>query len=159
MLLLDSKYCGILLQKEGYNFQVFLIGIFHFNSCYGSFSDAVIEKNTDCLGFLVFQVRKCQLRIENNQVLETHMLCIMLVIYCFILIYRGSPLIICRFQHPFEDDRHSGRLSYLPIRAILWVSSQCEQSHAGLPHYFPKSARFDKDWLFYTLQGHLQLPS
>ena len=76
MLLLDSKYSGILLQKEGYNFQVFLIGIFHFNSCYGSFSDAVIEKNTDCLGFLVFQVRKCQLRNENNQVLETHMLCI-----------------------------------------------------------------------------------
>ena len=65
MLLLDSKYSGILLQKEGYNFQVFLIGIFHFNSCYGSFSDTVIEKKHWL--FRVFGISSKKMSAEERE--------------------------------------------------------------------------------------------
>ena len=51
-------------------------------------------KNIDYSVFLVslFQVRKCQLKNENNQVLEIQMLCItqrivLFLLYCFILVY------------------------------------------------------------------------
>ena len=134
-------------------------------------------KNIDYSVFLVslFQVRKCQLKNENNQVLEIQMLCItqrivLFLLYCFILVYSFIFLSFYCFGDTFDNvlvpasiwrwsaQQYSAtfafkccRPSYLTIRGHSQscrcsnqVSSYCVQSHAGLPHYFHKSARFNK---------------